>query len=167
MCQVLDLGVYLNRCFDGKGRFSASVYRRLRQGLPDEPLREYLRALREAEAGRPNGTGTGDWRAVRAYRRSVLELSLRLLFRLAELTPRPVLVPLTFLIQLLDDILDHRIDRRLGLPTLITAGGPSAGQHADELWSELKGHRQAVDRPFVVLGFPVYLAARTAARLWL
>lgn len=162
MCQTIELGIFLNRCFDGKTHFSAFHYRRLRRGLPEPVTRDYLRKLRQAESGRPRGR---DWPSVMAYRRAVLELSLDALFRLAELPPRPVLLPLTFLIQLVDDILDQRLDRQLGLPTLLTAQGPPAHRQARELWGELKTHRQPQDRPIVALGFLVYFLARLAARL--
>lgn len=160
--RLLELGVYLNRCFDGKAGFSPSLYRRLRRGLPPVPLREYLRQLRAIERGRPSA---GNWSQVQRYRRAVIDLSLKTLFRLADLPAREVLSPLVCQIQLIDDILDQRLDRALGLPTLLTAGGPSAQQQARALWLELKSHSRASERPLVALGFPVYLLARVCALL--
>lgn len=160
--RLLELGVYLNRCFDGKASFSPLLYRHLRRGLPPVPLREYLRQLRAIERGRPSA---GEWSQVQRYRREVIDLSLKTLFRLADLPAREVLSPLVCQIQLIDDILDQRLDRALGLPTLLTAGGPSASEQARALWAELKGHEGPPDRPLVALGFLVYLLARVCALL--
>ena len=162
LTQTIELGVYLNRCFDGKRAFSARRYRALRQGLPDEPLRIYLRELRACEQERPRG---GDWASIRAYRREVLRISLRVLHKLAGLPPREVLIPLVCLIQLTDDILDREIDAGLSLPTLMHPGGPPARQQARELWQELKGHREPGDGPLVAVGFLVYLLSRLTALL--
>lgn len=162
MSQLVDLGIFLNRCFDGKTRFSSGRYRKLRRGLPDGPVRDYLQALKRAETGRPS---LSDWKAVQAYRRSVLDLSLQALFSLAELRYHDALSPLVCLIQLVDDILDRHLDRTLELPTLVTSNGPTALVQAQRLWEELKSHRRPEDRPLVALGFLVYLLARLCAHL--
>lgn len=160
LTQTIELGVFLNRCFDGKSAFSPSTYRRLRRGLPSEPLRMYLRQLRDCEKGRPGG---GEWARVQFYRREVLRISLQVLFRLAEIPPRDVLLPLVCQIQLTDDILDRGIDRALGLPTLIHPEAPPASQQARDLWTELKSYQRPADAPVVALGFLVYLLSRLAA----
>jgi hypothetical protein len=162
MSQLIDLGIFLNRCFDGKTSFSSGRYRKLRRGLPDGPVRDYLRALKRTESGRPS---LSDWKAVQAYRRSVLDLSLKALFRLAGRPFHHAFSPLVCLIQLVDDILDQRLDRTLELPTLVTSNGPTAIVQAQQLWKELKSHRRPQDRPLVALGFPVYLLARLCAYL--
>lgn len=160
MAQLIELGVFLNRCLDGKARFSASRYRQLRRGLPDDLTKTYLRALRQAEGARLQ---LRDWTSVSLYRREVSDLSLVALFRLGDLPARQVLSPLVALIQLVDDILDQRLDRRLGLPTLVTLAGPAPACQAKTLWRELKSYRQPSDQPLVGLGFLVYLLARFCA----
>ncbi len=162
LTQTIELGVFLNRCFDGKAAFCGKTYRELRRGLPSEPVRNYLRALRQAERSRPRNR---DWPSVRDYRRSVLDISLRILFQLTDQPKRGVLLPLVSLIQLVDDILDRGIDQALSLPTLLSAGSPSAEQQARELWLELKRHRDPADAPLVAVGFLVYFLARLVARL--
>lgn len=152
--------MFLNRCFDGKAAFSPFLYRRLRRGLPSEPLRLYLRDLRACERARPSGD---DWEKVRHYRREVLRVSLRVLFQLAEMEPRQVLLPLVCQIQLIDDILDREIDRALGLPTLVHPQAPPAAEQARLLWQELRTHNRPVDAPIVAVGFLAYLMSRLAA----
>lgn len=159
--QLLELGVFLNRCLDGKAAFCPIRYRGLRRGLPVEPLRRYLGALRRVERGRPDGT---KWERVAFYRREVSDLSLLALFEIAELPERPVLSPLVGLIQLVDDILDQEIDRTLGLPNLLGPHSPSAGEQAVWLWEELRSHREGSDIPLVGMGFLVYLLARLVGR---
>ena len=156
--QAIELGVYLNRCFDRKCRFQIPVYRGLRKDLPPHPTREYLSQLRALEQNRPD---FDDWSSVYHYRRSVLEISLAYLFRLSHLQNREVLLPLCSLIQLVDDVLDKAVDERLGLPTFLSVSGPAPGQLARDFWSELRSHRAPEDRPFVVTGWFVYLLART------
>lgn len=159
--QLLELGVFLNRCLDGKAEFSPIRYRRLRRGLPAEPLRRYLGALRRVEGGRPDGT---KWEPVALYRREVIDLSLLALFEIAGLPERRVLSPLVALVQLVDDVLDQEIDRALGLPSLIGPLGPSAEEQSIRLWEELRGHRDESDIPLVGMGFLVYLLARLVGR---
>jgi hypothetical protein len=157
MSRLIDLGVFLNRCYDGKTSFVAARYRALRKGLPEPVMRDYLRALKQAESRRPP---VWDQRAVLSYRRAVLDLSLLALFRIAEQEVQSVLSPLVCLIQLVDDLLDSQIDRSLGLPTLVSSPGSSSRQLALELWTELKQHRHPRDRPLVGVGFLIYVLAR-------
>ena len=165
LAQLLELGVFLNRCLDGKGSFCSGRYRSLRSGLPQAPLRRYLRALRICERSRPSPPD-GDWASVCAYRREVSDLSLMALFEVAEIPQRPVLSPLVGLVQLVDDILDQEIDHRLGLPNLLGQGAPSAREQAVLLWKELRGHRERADAPLVGVGFSVYLLARLLGHLY-
>ncbi len=165
LAQLLELGVFLNRCLDGKGGFCPGRYRSLRRGLPQAPLRRYLRALRTSERSRPSPPD-GDWASICAYRREVSDLSLLALFELAEIPQRPVLSPLVGLVQLVDDILDQEIDHRLGLPNLLGQGAPSAREQAVLLWKELRGHRERADAPLVGVGFSVYLLARLLGHLY-
>ena len=160
LTQTIELGVYLNRCFDGKRTFTARRYKTLRRGLPDKPLQTYLRELRVCERDRPRD---GNWTRIRAYRREVLRISLGVLHNLAGLPTRQVLLPLVCLIQLTDDIIDRKIDARLSLPTLMHPGAPSAPEQARELWQELKGNHEAGDEPLVAVGFLVYLLCRLMA----
>jgi hypothetical protein len=155
--QALELGVYLNRCFDRKSAFQMSEYRRLRRQLPPEPTRLYLSELKALEKSRSNLT---EWNAVFQYRRAVLEVSLNYLFRLSSLQKHPVLLPLCSLIQLVDDVLDQRIDTELGLPTFLSSDGPGPKQLAQGFWSEIRSHRKSEDRPFVLAGWLVYLFTR-------
>lgn len=163
LAQLLELGVFLNRCLDGKANFCPRRYRSLRRGLPSAPLRRYLRALRSAERSRPSPEG--DWTSTRAYRREVSDLSLLALFEVAEIPSRPVLSPLVGLVQLVDDVLDQEIDRHLGLPNLVGQDAPSAAEQACLLWRELRSHREVCDAPLVGVGFLVYLLARLIGSL--
>ncbi len=160
--QLLELGVFLNRCLDGKSTFCPIRYRRLRRGLPVEPLRRYLGALRRVERGRPDRTR---WKCIALYRREVSDLSLLALFEIAGLGERPVLSPLVGLVQLVDDILDQEIDRTLDLPSLVGPLSPSTDEQAVWLWKELRGHHDGSDTPLVGMGFLVYLLARLVGHL--
>lgn len=155
--QAIELGVYLNRCFDRKCRFQVPVYRGLRKDLPSHPTRQYLTQLRVLEQNQPDNH---DWNSIYHYRRSVLDVSLAYLFRLSHLQHREVLLPLCSLVQLVDDVLDRAIDERLGLPTFLSVDGPAPRQLAWDFWSELRSHRAPEDRPFVVTGWLVYLFTR-------
>lgn len=154
LCRAVDLGAYLNRCFDGKGPFDPAEYRQVRQGLPGEPTRLYLRQLRELEYGRPD---RHDWPEVLHYRREVTWVSLCYLFSLVDLRSRPVLLDLCSLIQLADDLLDQRVDQRLGLPSLVTAAAPRPSLLASSFWRELRSHPAREEWPVVVCGGFVYL----------
>jgi hypothetical protein len=155
--QAIELGVYLNRCFDRKHAFRLSEYRRLRKELPAEPTRTYLRELKTLELERSH---LFEWSAVFHYRRSVLQVSLNYLFCLSRLQNRQVLLPLCSLIQLMDDVLDQELDRELGLPTFLCADGPQPSILAASFWGEIRSNRSAEDRPFVLAGWFVYLFAR-------
>lgn len=155
--RAMELGVYLNRCFDRKCLFQAPVYRRLRKELPLPPTRRYLRQLRDLEMSRPE---LEDWRSIYHYRRSVLEVSLNYLFHLSGLDSRRVLLPLCSLVQLADDVLDRSVDEKLGLPTFVSVGGPCPRTLAEEFWDELRTYRAPEDRPFLATGWLVYLFTR-------
>jgi hypothetical protein len=157
LCQAVELGVFLNRCFDGKTRFERKRYRTLRHGLPTQPTRTYLTALRLLEQNRPCPK---DWLSVYQYRRGVLQVSLRFLFELAELRVRPTLLPLCSQIQLIDDILDKRLDSSLGLPTFATARGADSSALANKFWRELRDSKDPDELPIVAGGWLVYLLAR-------
>jgi hypothetical protein len=155
--QALELGVYLNRCFDRKHAFRVSEYRELRRELPSEPTRLYLSQLKSLEVNQPPRC---DWTSIFHYRRSVLQISLNYLFRLSRLQSRAVLLPLCSLIQLVDDVLDQRLDRELELPTFLAPGGPQPRDLAQTFWSEVRANKSPEDRPFVLAGWLVYLFTR-------
>lgn len=161
LSRLIELGVYLNRCFDGKMNFSPRLYKQSRRDLSlvvtEDIIQKYVRTLKQAEQGR---FAARDWPRIRVYRRRVLALSLEALFEVAHLPPRSVLFSLTALIQLVDDVLDRKGDRELGLPTFLCPGSPSARYQADELWRELKAHQHPIDQPVVGFSFLVYLLAR-------
>ena len=93
-------------------------------------------------------------------------MSLRALFEIACLAERPVLSPLVALVQLIDDILDARIDCSLGLANLTEPGSPLPVVQAQMLWKELRSHRDPKDGPLVGVGFLVYLVARLTGTLF-
>ena len=157
LCRAMELGIFLNRCFDGKRPFSSGRYRELRRPLDGRSTREYLRRLKSLEASQP---ASQNWKAVFQYRRDVLEISLRYLFNLSGIRQRDVLLPICSMVQLVDDVLDQKTDRKLGLPTFVTADGPSASQLARMFWQELRTGREPEEMPFVVSGWLVYLLAR-------
>lgn len=157
LCQAVDLGAYLNGCFDGKGGFKLSAYRPLRKGLPEAETRLYLRQLHDLEKGRPR---RGEWPATLHYRQRVTEVSLNYLARLAGLRQRPVLLAICSLIQLLDDLLDHHQDLELGLPTLVADGAPAPAMLARDFWLALRVHKEPEERPVVACGWCVYVMVR-------
>ncbi|MFA5506285.1 MAG: hypothetical protein WC314_12920 [Vulcanimicrobiota bacterium] len=162
--QALELGIYLNRCFDGKCRFQSWEYRKLRRDLPGAATTIYLRDLRNLEQNRPD---RHDWQAIFHYRRGVLAVSLDYLFELSKVPRRGVLLPLVSLVQLIDDILDKQIDDRLGLPTFLCSEGPHPAEIAHLFWQEIKVHEAPLDRPFVFTGWLVFVLSRAvSACLW-
>lgn len=158
----VELGIMLNRHYDLKEPLCRRRYRTLRGLLAAGPTSEYLRRLRKAERGRPK---RGDWQQVQLYRRTVLELSLQYLFELTGLRPRPILVPLCEMIQLIDDVLDQDLDRRLGLPTLVHQRGPSPAHWASVLYGEIRSFNDLRDTPIRWAGGGVYLLARGVCKL--
>lgn len=157
LCRAMELGIFLNRCFDGKRPFSSGRYRELRKPLDSRSTREYLKRLKSLEASQP---APQNWMEVFAYRRDVLEVSLGYLFKLSGLRQRDVLLPICSMVQLVDDVLDQKTDKELGLPTFVTADGPSAADLARMFWRELRFEREAEELPFVVSGWLVYIFAR-------
>lgn len=157
LCQAMELGIFLNRCFDGKSSFCSARYRDLRRPLPHSPTQEYLRELRGLEQEQPDLSA---WKDVYQYRRGVLKVSLSYLFTLAKLRDRSVLLPICSLVQLIDDVLDRKTDSQLKLPTFITADGPAASALAKGFWRELRDGREPDEMPFVASGWLVYLLAR-------
>lgn len=161
--QALELGVFLNRCFDGKANFSKRTYRTLRDGLPSEPLRQYLRELRDLEQNRFR---CHDWESIHHYRREVLRVSLQLLSRLAGVKLNPVLLELCSLIQLADDLIDHNLDQRLSLPTFLAAGAPHPARQALIFWSNLVGSCRTGDAPFLLGGWVALILALALSAVW-
>ena len=157
LCRAMEFGIFLNRCFDGKGSFSLGRYRELRRPLDVGFTRDYLRGLKRLEARQP---AVQNWKAVFQYRRDVLRVSLGYLFNLSGLRQRDVLLPICSMVQLVDDVLDQKTDKELGLPTFVTADGPSAAELARLFWEELRSGREPEEMPFVISGWLVYLFTR-------
>lgn len=159
--QALELGVFLNRYYDGKAVLCRRTYLRLRRPLPEAETLIYLRALRQAERLRPAAASP----AACDYRRRVSQLSLDFLARLVELPMPPVVLTLVTQIQLLDDLLDRNLDRELGLPTMLSSGDFDAAHHARLLRRELWECRQECERPLVACGHLLDLFICLLARL--
>lgn len=157
LSQAVELGVFLNRCFDGKREFCGQRYRGLRRGLPEAAARQYLRELRSLETQRAHGS---DWYYVYLYRRGVLRVSLDFLFSIVGVSSRPSLLEVCSMIQLVDDVLDQKLDRRLSLPTFLFEGGPEPAALARKFWSELREKSQFEDLPFLLGGGVCYLFTR-------
>jgi len=163
---ALELGVTINRFYDGKRRLPVGRYRYLREKLPPEPTSSYLGRIRGLERRRPQ---CDDWPAVYQYRRDVLEVSLSYLAQLAGIRSRRVLLSLCSLIQLVDDVLDRNTDRTLALPTFLSEGAPSPEQLARSFWDELKRSSEKRDGPFLWSGYVLYIFTRATivvSRLW-
>ena len=134
---MTDLGACVNDFLDGDP-FSRSEYYELRRILRedgcDSLVRCYVTRLREMESTRPNGFGNRtDFRCVRTYRESVVQLSLAALE--AAVTGADVedavhfpsddallglVYRIVMLCQVLDDGFDYADDRTRGLPTFLT-----------------------------------------------
>lgn len=163
---ALELGVMINRFYDGKRRLPVERYRYLREKLPPEHTSKYLGTIRGLERSRPQ---SDDWPAVYQYRRDVLEESLSYLAQLAGVRSRKVLLSLCSLIQLVDDVLDRNTDRTLALPTFLSEGAPSPEQLARNFWEELKGSSEERDSPFLWSGYVLYIFTRATiavSHLW-
>lgn len=110
-----------------------SLRRNLREIAPEPATIHYIRRLRAAERGRP-ALSPGIAFATGAYRKSVIELSLRWMERISGVAVGPAqfsaIVDLVCLMQLADDLLDWKEDLAARCPSYVTAlllQPPSAG----------------------------------------
>jgi hypothetical protein len=142
----MELGALLNDRFDGDahdrnalstlvGRFAQSGHRKV--------VRAYAKRLRALERLRPHLGGGSS--AIGTYRENVNRVSLGLLWALAgdrtlasaelEIVVEEdlrLLFRIVMQTQVIDDVLDVRLDRRRGLPSF--ASGPDASAHSLGGW---------------------------------
>ena len=160
--RAIELGIFLNRYYDGKEAFDKSEYLRKRSLLPEQPTRDYILKIRVLERNRPQ---PGQWSEIAHYRRAVLRANLEFLFSLSELDPNWILLPLCELIQLTDDLLDIEIDRRLNLPTLVGQSSPSPIVHAKQLYRQILDYQEPQCAPIKTSAGMVYILTRLACLL--
>ena len=172
MALACDFGSLRDDYYDHR-RFDASQYRLLRSELrrmaPEAATTRYIRQLREAERGRPilSASDPGVANAVIAYRTSVLDLSLRWMQEISDLSVEAVkfhvLLSLVGLMQIADDVLDWKDDQACRCPSYVTAlllDRPSTGvamplrAQADALLRRVVGaaRQDAGAVPFAVAG---------------
>lgn len=136
---LLEIGACINRFFDRKG-FDRHAYRRLRRQTSRTYLapitRDYIKRLRAIEQDRPLPGGDAErFHAVKAYRESVVRLSLALVtaavFDLKTLYQGmqamrgedefEIIFCIVMQCQVIDDVLDYRKDKAAELPSFLTA----------------------------------------------
>jgi hypothetical protein len=139
LAAFLDFQACTNAVWDGKDLCPAE-YRALRQWLEKAGLgswiAEYLSRLAELESRRPSlGGGRQHFDDVRSYREAVVRLSLATITAIALKAERledamratdcdgdvAALFGMAMQCQIIDDVLDYREDRSVGLPSFLTA----------------------------------------------
>lgn len=170
--KAMELGAILNDRFDGVS-FDARELRAHVASLASSPFREvvwcYAKRLRRLERTRPDpADGLG---LTMRYRENVNRVSLALLWALASgsdlsaaegalgvETDLHLMFRLVMQMQMIDDLLDERCDRRRGLPSFVTA----AGANGLSLRAIARGYADL--QPFCTCrNFPLRLALRITA----
>ena len=130
IAHACDFGSLRDEYYDQQ-KLDLREYRSLRSALrsmvPEAATVRYIQQLRKAERGRPilSASTPGVAIATIGYRASVINLSLRWLQVISDLTVERVkfhsLVSLVCLMQLADDLLDWRDDQAARCPSYVTA----------------------------------------------
>lgn len=176
IARACDFGSLRDKYYDER-MLDRAEYRSLRLALrqiaAERPTREYIHSLRHWERSRP-ALAPGCANATSAYRRAVIELSLRWMEKTAGTpvdSPRfDSIVNLVCLMQLADDLLDWREDIAQRCPSYVTAllvEPPSAG-FAESLRAEAKAlligvidpaKRDVASLPFALAGVATWALA--------
>lgn len=130
MAHACDFGSLRDDYYDDR-RLDVAEYRALRRTLrlmaPEAATSRYIREVRQTERCRPvPGAGKPEFvDAVIAYRKRVLDLTLRWLQEISGLSVEELkfdaLLSLGCLMQIADDVLDREEDQALALPSYVTA----------------------------------------------